>query len=103
MLSHFSHTSQNQNMASSSSSLISQEPTSAKLIAKAAKTAFEASQLIPSSERVSALHEIKKELENAKEKILEANKRDLEVRLPYDSLPQVTCSFVLVSRPGSAK
>ncbi|TCD69477.1 hypothetical protein EIP91_007603 [Steccherinum ochraceum] len=65
-------------MASSSSSLISQEPTSAKLIAKAAKTAFEASQLIPSSERVSALHEIKKELENAKEKILEANKRDLE-------------------------
>ncbi|KAH8103868.1 gamma-glutamyl phosphate reductase [Cristinia sonorae] len=64
--------------ASSSSSLPSPEPYTAKTIAKAAKAAFENSQLIPLSERVKALHEIRKELENAKEAILEANKRDLE-------------------------
>ncbi|KAJ3481894.1 hypothetical protein NLI96_g7347 [Meripilus lineatus] len=61
-------------MASSSSSS-DQSPATA--IAKAAKSAFEASQLIPSSERVKALHEIKQELENAKEEILEANRKDL--------------------------
>ncbi len=49
-------------------------------IAKAAKAAFEASQLVPSSERVQALQEIRKELEAAKEQILAANKKDLEVR-----------------------
>lgn len=49
-------------------------------IAQAAKAAFEASQLIPPSERVKALHEIKKELENSKADILEANRKDLEVR-----------------------
>lgn len=63
-------------MASSSSSS-DQSPATA--IAKAAKSAFEASQLIPSSERVKALHEIKQELENAKEEILEANRKDLSV------------------------
>ncbi|KAJ8473457.1 hypothetical protein ONZ51_g7850 [Trametes cubensis] len=47
-------------------------------IAKAAKAAFEASQLIPSSERVRALHEIRKELEAAKDAILQANRTDLE-------------------------
>lgn len=52
---------------------------SAESIARAAKAAFEASQLIPSSERVLALHEIRKELEAAKEDILAANKQDLEV------------------------
>ena len=53
----------------------------AATIAKAAKAAFEASQLIPSSERVQALHEIRKELEVAKEGILAANRLDLEVFL----------------------
>ena len=48
-------------------------------IAKAAKSAFEASQLIPSSERVQALREIRKELDAAKDAILAANKLDLEV------------------------
>lgn len=52
----------------------------AATIAKAAKAAFEASQLVPSTERVNALHEIRKELEAAKAQILEANRRDLEVR-----------------------
>ncbi len=53
----------------------------AKAIAKAAKAAFEASQLIPSSERVQALREIRKELEAAKDTILAANKLDLEVSI----------------------
>ncbi|KAI0630694.1 gamma-glutamyl phosphate reductase [Trametes polyzona] len=51
---------------------------SAAAIAKAAKAAFEASQLIPSSERVKALQEIRKELEAAKDAILAANRADLE-------------------------
>ena len=50
-------------------------------IAKAAKAAFEASQLIPSSERVQALREIREELEAAKDAILAANKLDLEVSI----------------------
>ena len=52
----------------------------ASAIAQAAKAAFEASQLVPSSERVKALAEIRKELENAKAEILDANRRDLQVR-----------------------
>lgn len=55
------------------------EPAAAELIAKASKKAFEASQLIPSSERVKALQEIRQELENAKEDILVANRKDCEV------------------------
>ncbi|GJE90319.1 gamma-glutamyl-phosphate reductase [Phanerochaete sordida] len=50
----------------------------ARTIAQAAKAAFEASQLVPSSERVNALHEIRKELDNAKAEILEANRKDLQ-------------------------
>ena len=50
-------------------------------IAKAAKAAFEASQLIPSSQRVQALREIREELEAAKDAILAANKLDLEVSI----------------------
>ncbi|CAL1715357.1 unnamed protein product [Somion occarium] len=52
------------------------EQTPAVKIAKAAKSAFEASQLIPPAERVKALHEIRKELVNAKDDILVANLRD---------------------------
>ncbi|KAF9466039.1 Aldehyde/histidinol dehydrogenase [Collybia nuda] len=47
-------------------------------IAKLAKTAFQNSQLIPSSERVTALHSIRTELHARKDAILEANKEDLE-------------------------
>ncbi|KAI0730946.1 gamma-glutamyl phosphate reductase [Earliella scabrosa] len=50
----------------------------AENIARAAKAAFEASQLIPSSERINALQEIRKELEAAKDAILAANRLDLE-------------------------
>ncbi len=61
---------------------------SAEDIAKAAKVAFEASQLIPSDQRISALHAIKRELEAKKEDILSANKEDLQVRfLPISSPP----------------
>ena len=52
----------------------------AETIARDAKAAFEASQLIEGSERVRALHEIKKELESSKDAILSANKEDLAVR-----------------------
>ena len=50
------------------------------LIAKQAKSAFEASQLLDSSERIRALRFIKDELEALKQEILEANKADLQVR-----------------------
>lgn len=48
-------------------------------IAKTAKAAFEASQLIPSDQRIIALHAIKQALEAKKEDILSANKEDLQV------------------------
>ena len=63
--------------AQSNGSLSSSTPASD--IAKAAKNAFEVSQLIPSSERINALNAIKKELRANKEIILAANHEDLEV------------------------
>lgn len=50
-------------------------------IARAAKLAFEASQLLPASERTSALRAITKELGANKSQILEANRKDMEVYL----------------------
>jgi glutamate-5-semialdehyde dehydrogenase len=47
-------------------------------IAKEAKTAFEASQLIPVSERINALHAIKEELNANKAEILAANREDVQ-------------------------
>ncbi len=49
-------------------------------VAKAAKSAFEASQLIDSSVRVRALSIIKDELANLKGDIEKANELDLEGR-----------------------
>lgn len=57
-------------------------------IAKAAKAAFEASQLIPSGERVVALNAIKRELEAKKDEILAANREDLQVRQSNNTLSQ---------------
>jgi glutamate-5-semialdehyde dehydrogenase len=54
-------------------------------IARAAKAAFEQSQLIPTSERIAALHEIRRRLEASKDKILGANKDDLEVNTSADT------------------
>lgn len=48
-------------------------------IARAAKLAFEASQLLPASERTNALRAITKELQANKSQILEANRKDMEV------------------------
>ena len=52
----------------------------AKDIARAAKAAFEASQLIESHERTVALQVLVEELEKLKSNILAANREDLEVR-----------------------
>jgi glutamate-5-semialdehyde dehydrogenase len=54
-------------------------PNPASDIAKAAKQAFEASQLIPSSERINALNSIKFQLQASKDDILAANRQDLQV------------------------
>lgn len=53
---------------------------SAETIAQTAKAAFEASQLISSTERTRALHEIRNELAANKESILRANGEDMAVR-----------------------
>lgn len=57
----------------------SNQGSSSEEIAKAAKVAFEASQLIPSAERIRALHAIKAELDKRKDEILAANREDLQV------------------------
>jgi len=67
----------NQQNGSSSTS------TPASDIAKAAKHAFEVSQLIPSSERIDALNSIKRELHANRDEILAANREDLEVYVVF--------------------
>lgn len=61
------------------SNMSSKGSTSAESIAKAAKTAFEQSQLIPSQERITALHSIRDVLQANKAEIMAANKEDLKV------------------------
>lgn len=58
---------------------LSMTSANAEEIAKAAKSSFESAQLIPSSERINALHAIKAELDSRKGEILAANKEDLQV------------------------
>lgn len=52
---------------------------SAVAIARAAKSAFDKSQLISASERIDALSEIKNQLESKKDAVLAANAKDLRV------------------------
>jgi glutamate-5-semialdehyde dehydrogenase len=52
---------------------------SATEIAKAARLAFDASQLVSSEERSNALLAVREELEQQKEAILQANKKDMDV------------------------
>ncbi len=52
----------------------------AEQIARAARAAFDASQLIDAAERDAALQAIKMELELSKDEILAANAKDMEVR-----------------------
>ncbi|TFK74964.1 glutamate-5-semialdehyde dehydrogenase [Pluteus cervinus] len=47
-------------------------------IARAAKLAFEQSQLIPSQERIKALHATRDELETLKDEVLAANREDIK-------------------------
>lgn len=54
--------------------------TSAETTARAAKLAFDASQLLDPSEKNRALTAVKGALHAAKAAILEANARDVEVR-----------------------
>ena len=58
-------------------------------VAFAAKKVFEASGLITSEERSTALLAVRAELERHKDAILEANRKDMEVCLCvyYDTLP----------------
>ena len=51
-------------------------------IALAARRAFEASQLVDPSERNIALEAIRRVLQEKKAEVLEANKKDMEVRHP---------------------
>ena len=53
--------------------------TSAEGIAISARRAFEASQLVNVSERNVALEAIRSKLEQAKDEVLSANKKDMEV------------------------
>jgi gamma-glutamyl phosphate reductase len=53
---------------------------SAEAIAKTAKAAFDASQLVGAAERTRALLEIRKELEVNRDSILRANGEDMAVR-----------------------
>lgn len=62
-------------------------------IAKAAKIAFEDSQLIPSSERLKALHEIRLALEDNKAEILDANRQDTNVSHSRNPTITLTLSF----------
>lgn len=59
-------------------------PASAEEIAIAARRAFEASQLVDPSERNVALEAICLVLEQNKDQVLEANKRDMEVSSHYE-------------------
>jgi gamma-glutamyl phosphate reductase len=63
---------------------------SAEAIAQTAKAAFEASQLVRTTERTLALREIRKELEANKDGILKANSEDMAVRFRF---------FISVGRP----
>ena len=58
---------------------MSESSNAAEGIAKSARLAFEASQLVDVSERNVALQTIRKVLEQRREDILVANKKDMEV------------------------
>ena len=57
----------------------------AESIAKLARAAYEASQLVDSEDRVAALHAISVAISTHKDEILEANAKDMDVRptLPF--------------------
>ena len=58
---------------------------SAEAVARAAKEAFDAAQMLADAdvERIRALQLVRQALASAKQEILDANKRDVEVRNQY--------------------
>jgi acyl-CoA reductase-like NAD-dependent aldehyde dehydrogenase len=68
-----------QKLTFSNIAMSSTSQTSVEAIAQAAKTAFEASQLLPSSVRETALRIIADQLEKNKDAILQANREDMKV------------------------
>ncbi len=55
----------------------------AETIARAARSAFEESQLVDPSERNVALEAIRRVLEESRDEVLAANKRDMQVRMVH--------------------
>ncbi|KAK6903930.1 glutamate-5-semialdehyde dehydrogenase [Kwoniella mangroviensis CBS 10435] len=75
----------------------------AEAIAKAARTAFEQSQLVDVSERDLALRAIREVLEEKKDEVLKANKADMEAAeglLSQGKLSKSLVSRLDLSRPG---
>lgn len=75
----------------------------AEQIARAARAAFDASQLIDAAERDAALQAIKMELELSKDEILAANAKDMEAAKPLvdaGKLSKSLYSRLDLSRPG---
>jgi gamma-glutamyl phosphate reductase len=66
----------------------------AEATAALAKRCFEASQVLEPSDRVAALEQLRLALTDAKQEILEANKRDMEVG-PHPAARFCVCSFLL--------
>jgi glutamate-5-semialdehyde dehydrogenase len=62
---------------------------SATEIAKAARLAFDASQLVGSEERSNALLAVREELERQKEVILQANQKDMDVCVSLISIREI--------------
>lgn len=75
-------------------------PTAPESIALAARRAFEASQLVDPSERNVALSAIRRVLEERKEDVLAANKRDMDVcpssHLGFSNSTGVTVGSILL-------
>ncbi|WWD20424.1 glutamate-5-semialdehyde dehydrogenase [Kwoniella shandongensis] len=75
----------------------------AESIARAARRAFEESQLVATSERDVALKAIRDTLEAAKEEVIVANKKDMEAAESLAATGQLSTSLVSrldLSRPG---
>lgn len=71
----------------------------AEEIAKTAKAAFEASQLLPTAVRVDALAKIRQQLEANKAEILAANKQDMEVQRHFS----VQDTVILIYQGGASR
>jgi glutamate-5-semialdehyde dehydrogenase len=73
---------QSSTMTDSTTGASSSSHNAAEGIARAARQAFEASQLVPVEQRNVALEAIRKVLEENRADVLAANKKDMEVSSP---------------------